>query len=349
MFAILLLWSSLKKAAPEINSAPSKEMTVYVKSFSMENENKGIEAYGVTEASNLVSLKSETQGVVEGIFAHDGAFLKKGVPIVQISLENRKFELARAEARVKQCVMDFKAAKALAQKSFQAAVQVSKTEADLRQAEAEEHAIKIDIERTKIKAPFDGLFVKTLVKPGDFVQPAAPIGQFVALDPLYVSTFISEKEYYQVNEGEQSEVLLSDGTKHMATVSYKSPVSQNKTHTFEVRFDISNPGHKIPAGLSAKVILPLKIENICSIPPAIITLNDEGIMGVKVVNAANQVEFVPVQILSHDIKGALVVGVNGNMQVITRGQDMVTEGQKVHAIMEKAASSTAQQEGTSDK
>jgi len=349
VFGILLLWSSFKKPTEETKPILSKEMLVYVKSFSNGNENKGIEVYGITEASKFVTLKAETQGVVENILALDGAFLKKGTPILQISIENRMFDLARAKARIKQSVMDFNAAKALAQKSFQAAVQVSKMEADLRQAEAEEHFITIDIERTKIKAPFDGLFVKAVLKPGEFVQPATPIGQFANLDPLYVTTFVSEKEYHQINVGDQSEVVLSDGTKHTAAVSYKSPTSLNKTHTFEVRFNMSNPGHKIPAGLSAKVILPLKMENVCSIPPAIITLNDEGDMGVKIVNASNQVEFIPVQIISHDVTGALVMGMSPDMKVIIRGQDLVTQGQHVHAITQGADSSAAQKEGQSNQ
>jgi multidrug efflux system membrane fusion protein len=349
VFGALLLWSSLKKPTEDVHSTPSKVMSVYVKSFSSGVENKGIEAYGITEASKVVTLKAQTQGVVENILASDGAFLKMGAPILQISIENRMFDLARAQARIKQSVMDFNAAKALAQKSFQAAVQVSKMEADLRQAEADEHAIAIDIERTKIKAPFDGLFIKALLKPGEFVQPATPIGQFADLDPLYVTTFICEKEYHQINVGDQSEVWLSDGTQHPAEVSYKSPTSHNKTHTFEVRFTMNNPGHKIPAGLSAKAILPLKIDNVCSMPSAIITLNDEGDMGVKIVNASNQVEFVPVQILSHDVKGVLVVGVSPDMKVIVTGQDLVTQGQEVTPITQEVDSPAVPEEGQSNQ
>ena len=67
--------------------------------------------------------------------------------------------------------------------------------------------------------------------------------------------------------------------------------------------------------------------------PAHLTLSDEGIVGVMVVEN-NTTRFTPVTILSNDTNGVWVAGLPAKVDVITVGQEYVKDGQTVVAVPE---------------
>jgi multidrug efflux system membrane fusion protein len=68
------------------------------------------------------------------------------------------------------------------------------------------------------------------------------------------------------------------------------------------------------------------------VSPAILTLTDDGKIGVKTVNAENIVEFHAVQIVGDGPDGVWLVGLPERARFITVGQDFVVTGQKVEPV-----------------
>ena len=66
------------------------------------------------------------------------------------------------------------------------------------------------------------------------------------------------------------------------------------------------------------------------LPQSVLTLNDDGVLGVSsVVDGA--VKFLPVTIASDTREGVWVLGLPLSVDVITVGQEYVTDGQAVDA------------------
>jgi multidrug efflux system membrane fusion protein len=65
------------------------------------------------------------------------------------------------------------------------------------------------------------------------------------------------------------------------------------------------------------------------ISPSILLLSDEGILGVRKVNAANVVEFLPISIIEDTEEGIWVSGIPNSTNLIVRGQGFVENGQTV--------------------
>ena len=69
------------------------------------------------------------------------------------------------------------------------------------------------------------------------------------------------------------------------------------------------------------------------ISPSVLSLNDVGQIGVKIVNAQNRVQFVPVTILSDTSDYMWILGLPDNVRLITVGQDFVSHGQTVRPVV----------------
>ena len=70
--------------------------------------------------------------------------------------------------------------------------------------------------------------------------------------------------------------------------------------------------------------------------PALLSLNDAGIIGVKIVDDQETARFVPVQILGDEIDGIWIAGLGERARLITVGHEFVKSGQKVRAVDEAA-------------
>ena len=66
------------------------------------------------------------------------------------------------------------------------------------------------------------------------------------------------------------------------------------------------------------------------ISPAILSLNDQGKLGVRTVTVDNRVEFKEINILEDTKSGMWVSGLGEDARIITLGQEYVFQGQTVN-------------------
>ena len=76
------------------------------------------------------------------------------------------------------------------------------------------------------------------------------------------------------------------------------------------------------------------------VPRSALTFSSQGDLGVRLVNAAGKVAFMPVKLVDDRQSDMWVKGLPNNARVIVQGQDFVREGQRVVAV-ETAANITA--------
>lgn len=80
--------------------------------------------------------------------------------------------------------------------------------------------------------------------------------------------------------------------------------------------------------MTAQMRVPTGSEFAHLISPASLVLNDEGVVGIRIVEN-DFVRFVPVNIVGEDPGGVWVGGAPERAQIITVGQEDVFEGQMV--------------------
>ncbi len=333
------------EGAMETASNPDHAALAQVRVRAVTAQDHAIELvlFGRTEAERKVEMKAETSGRVAARLTNKGETVIKGKAMIRLAMDDRQARLRKAEAVLKQHTIAFDAAQQLSKKQFRSKVKLAETEAELESARAGLAAIRLDIERTSIRAPFDGVADRMPVEIGDYVAVGDVVAQVVDLDPIIVVGEVSEVDVASIRLGAQADVRLSAGgrasggqanSRLRGEVRYISRVGAQATRTFRVEIAVANPGGRLTEGLTAEINLPLGRVRAHLTTPAVLTLSDAGVVGVKHLDADNIVRFSPVEIVADTPDGIWLTGLPERATIITVGQEFVLPGQTVIPVTE---------------
>ena len=326
-------------AGPDSGAAePGKPLRVRVRHSVAETRVKSLILTGQTEPSRRALLKAETAGRIVSVEAVEGAILKEGDIIVKLAMNDREARLEEAKALLKQRQIEHEAARKLSSKGFQTQIRLAETRSLMEAAEAQLRRIELDIEHTVIRAPFDGVLQDRLGEVGDYVGIGDPVAEVVDLDPLLAVAQLSERESAAVRPGGEGQARLVTGEVVDGRVRYVSVVGSAGTRTFRVELELENGDNRIPAGLTAEISLPVASVEAHGMSPAALTLDDEGVVGVKTVDVENVVRFFPVDLVDGGADGVWIGGLPKEVTIITVGQEFVLPGQTVVPVSEDAQS-----------
>ena len=292
--------------------------------------------FGRTEASRYVTLKAETSGLITNIGAERGTRVQAGDVVASIDLRERKARLAETNALVTQRSVEFEAARKLAEKGYRSETKRAEAKALLDAARAAAEQMKIDIEHTAIRAPFDGVLNEREVELGDFVDIGDTVGTIVDLDPIVVVGQVSERDITKIEVGDPGAARLVTGEAVTGTVRYVSAVADPVTRTFAVELEVANPDLRVVEGLTCELRLPVDEVMAHVVPSSVLTLADDGALGLKLVDAENRVKFVPVRIIGDSHEGVWLAGLPDEVTLITVGQEFVDDGQRIEPVAESA-------------
>lgn len=290
---------------------------------------------GSTEAVRKVDVRAETFGRVVELNAKKGGSVESGEVLVRLSPEERPAMLEEARALYEQRRIEYEAARKLSKKGFRAETQLAASKADLEAADAAVKRAKVALENIVIRAPFDGFVDERMVEIGDFIDKSDPIVKVVDLDPILIVTQVNERSIKQLSVGKPGYARLITGDEVEGRIRFVSAVADPQTRTFRVEIEVPNQDRKVPDGLSADVRLPLEEISAHLVSPAILTLTDEGDVGVKVVDENNVVTFIPASIVANDASGVWLSGLPETITLITVGQEFVRDGQEVLPVDEE--------------
>lgn len=182
----------------------------------------------------------------------------------------------------------------------------------------------------KIVAPFSGYLETLRVEEGDFLNTGSVCAALIDPDPMLVVADIAEKDIAQVQLGSKASAKLISGRYISGEVTFIASSADKNTRTFRVEISVDNKDRTIRDGVSAEIYIKGKEEPAHKISPAILSLNDQGKLGVRTVTSDNRVEFKEINILEDTNSGMWVSGLDEDARIITLGQEYVFQGQTVN-------------------
>ena len=288
--------------------------------------------HGRTVADRTVDLRAETFGVVDDVLVERGATVTAGTPLVRLNVNEREARLAEADAVLDQRQIEFDAAAELNTRGFRSETDLAAARAALDAARAERHLAEIELSRTTIRAPFDGVVDDRMVEVGDYVDVGDAIARLVDLDPIRVIGQVAERHLGQVRPGTVGNVRLVDNRVVEGVVSFIGTIANETTRTYPVELEIENPDGSLIQGITAELRLPISQIEAHFLSPAVLTLSDDGLVGVRAVNGDGLVVFHAVAVVGGNADGVWVGGLPVSLDLIVVGQDFVQTGQPVEAV-----------------
>lgn len=307
---------------------------VRVRTQSAESITRTIVVNGKTAPARVVNLGAETDGRIEVVGADRGANVAAGGMIVRLDLRDREARLAQARATVKQREVEYEGRLKLESESYVSEAQLQEAIALLEAAKTELTRAQLDLDYMAVRAPFDGALQTRMVEIGDFVQRGDPVATFVDNRTIIVSANLSEFDARYVDVGDSASASLSTGEQVHGRIRYVAPVADEATRTFAVELEIDNTDGALRAGGTAELFIPAEVVNAHRVSPSLLTLDDAGNVGIKIINEAGAVEFIAADIALSSSDGVWIAGLPNTATIITVGQGFVTSGSVVEAVPE---------------
>ncbi len=316
---------------------PSGQKTrsnVRTRTQTAESVTRMVVVNGNTAPARIVEINAETDGRVESTGIERGERLDKGEVIVRLDERDRQARLAQASATVKQRELEFEARKELKNQSYVSEAQLQEAAAMLEAARTELTRAELDVEYMTVRAPFDGILQDRLVEIGDYVKTGDPVAIFVDDHKIVISANISEFDADQVAIGNPGSARLAAGQIVEGLIRYVAPVADESTRTFRVELEVDNTEGTYRGGISAELIIPTETVYAHKISPSVLTLDDEGNLGIKTVDDAGRVTFHYADIAMSSSDGVWITGLPHSASIITVGHGFVNVGAYVDAIPE---------------
>lgn len=270
-------------------------------------------------------------------------------------LPEAEARLAEAEASLSAAEIDANAADRLSEQGFASTTRAAAAAATLRAAEASIRSAQSGVEaaaagilaadaavdraeeeltRLEVRAPFEGLLESDTAELGSLLQPGSPCATVIQLDPMKIVGFVPESEVGRVTLGAVAGARLATGDEVEGVVTFLSRSADPDTRTFRVEIAVENAGLTIRDGQSADILIETEGTPSHLLPASALTLNDEGILGVRVA-VDGMAQFMPVRMLRDTARGVLLADLPDQVDVITIGQEFVTDGTPVEVTLEE--------------
>ncbi len=223
-------------------------------------EDAAIESKDAAQAE-FDSALSDYQRMLTTSAADSIILVRSRVAVAQATLDNARESLLALQTgdQSLQVVAAQKAAEA-------AASMVKQAEAGLEQAKQALNMAQLQLDRTTITSPVDGVVLTRNVEVGDLAVAGGTVMRVANLDTLDLVVYLPEDQYGQVNLDDEVYITVDSfaGETFEGTIVYISDEAEftpknvqtesgRKSTVYAVKIQVLNPDHKLKPGMPADV------------------------------------------------------------------------------------------------
>ncbi|QRR02144.1 efflux RND transporter periplasmic adaptor subunit [Dyadobacter sandarakinus] len=241
-------------------------VNVYVvRRESIENQ---IFAAGTVLPNEEVNLMSEISGRLVKLDIREGASVRKGQLIAKINDRELRAQLQKVaynqdlsqkiEARQKKLLN----VEAINLEEYDV------TSNNIRLLDAEKEVIEAQLEKTEIRAPFDGRIGLKYISEGAYMAPGTPIVTIVQSNPVKIDFTVPEKYTPNMRIGNVVKFSLDgDPSTYHARILAVDPKVDENLRTLKVRAIAQNPYSRFVPGMFVKVLADLDADKAAMMIP----------------------------------------------------------------------------------
>jgi multidrug resistance efflux pump len=218
------------------------------------------EAYD-SALADLETAQRDYERALTTAAAEEIAESRAKVAVASARVENSQDLVDRYQTRA--LSLDVEAAQAAV---AQAEAVLAQAKAGKNQAAAALSLLEIQIKKSNVTAPADGVVIFSSIQPGELVGPGSIVMSIAKLDTVELTVYIPEDVYGRIKLEQNVEVMVDSypGKVYNGTVVYISDqaeftprnvqtVEGRKATVYAVKVQIPNPNHELKPGMPADV------------------------------------------------------------------------------------------------
>lgn len=233
---------------------------------------------GTVEAARTVKIYNQEAGQITALSVHPGDRVSAEDVLITIDDTLIAAEYAKADASYELARLDYQRIKRLRPGKLTSEDEVAKARTALAQAKAERSLLKTRLERTRIKAPFDGIISERLIEQGDIVPLYSHILTLYDPGSLLVKISISEIILNSIDENSAVTIRVDSlGNKLLnGRVLRKYPLADENTRQSVIEVELVAPPATIYPGQLARVSIKGQTPSLLALPLAVIRHDTQG-------------------------------------------------------------------------
>ncbi|MDR1032110.1 MAG: efflux RND transporter periplasmic adaptor subunit [Holosporales bacterium] len=285
---------------------------------------------GTLRASNDCTIKSEVDGRISRILFEEGRKVNEGDVLLEVDSAAMRIHMREISAQLTLAKAEYKRAQDLASKEFLSKSELDKKYAEVMILESKLAAVKEELSKYKVRAPFAGVVGLREISVGDYVTKSKEMLRIVSDQDIRVDFKVPEMIVAGMEIG-QTVYIKIDGVhgEFPAEVLAINPEADQMSHSFVVRAVMQYQNEDMRPGLFVRVSVPNTTSSEAILVPesAISRVGDNDVVFRVVDGMAIK---TPVTIgIRQSGEVEILTGINADDVVITAGHMRVRDGSTV--------------------
>ncbi len=343
--AVLLSWAFAASAQPPAGGA--RATPVEVETVATRPVDYRLSATGSLEADEI-RISCEVSGVAREVLFEEGDAVKAGQVLATVDPERHALLAARAKAAWERSAAQAREAESaltrrhkLREKDpgwvadeeiLQYEARLAEARAAAREAELSWEIARQDEERSRIRAPLDGVIERRLVMAGHHIQAGSPVASVVDRARLRLRFRLGEAEVARLAPGRavSFRTRAFPGRVFDGTVFHIGARTDPATRTVECVARVGNPDALLTAGQFAEIEIGISSrEEAIAVPESALLPTDKGYVAFVADGKTARERAVTLGLHLADGAVEIVSGLAAGERVVTRGAKFLKDGMPI--------------------
>jgi membrane fusion protein, multidrug efflux system len=281
-----------------------------------------------------VVVRPEIAGRIAEFKFDEGQRVKKGDPLVLLDDTVWRAAVEQAQAALWLAQSNYARAVDLLNRKAGTTKARDEAMAELRADQASLELAKARLDKTVLKAPFDGVVGLRKASVGDFIDVGKDIVNLEQIDPLKVDFRVAEVYVGAVKPGQNLQLGVDAfaGDRFDGEVYAIDPLIDESGRSILLRARLPNQDGRLRPGMFARISLVLnEREDAIQVPEQALVPQGQDQFVFKVVDG--KAAFTKVKVgIRRDGMAEIVEGLSPGDQVVTAGQLKIRDGAPVKAV-----------------
>jgi len=223
---------------------------------------------GTIEPDESVDISSEIAGKVEKIHFAEGKPVRKDDLLLKIVDDDLQAQLNKTQYQYELALQKEQRRQRLLDKGGLSQEEYDESLTELNTLKAEIERLNVEIAKTEIHAPFDGVIGFRYVSVGSYLNPGSQIANLVKVNPVKIAFSIPEKFSTNVERGQKITFTVEGiNQTFTGTIYAKDPSIDPATRTQLMKAKASNSQGSLLPGAFARIDVPLsEFDNTLVVP-----------------------------------------------------------------------------------
>jgi membrane fusion protein (multidrug efflux system) len=320
---------------------------------------------GSIEPERRADLRAEVPAVVIAVLKENGEPVRRGDLLVRLddtairdSLNSASASASAASQAFDQAERQYQRMTKLRETGVVSAQQLEDVEIQRNSAQSEREAARSrmvtarqQLERTEVRAPFDGIVSDRKVSAGDTAQVGKELVKVIDPKSMRFEGFVSADSIGEVKNGQRVTFRIHGFAERLfdGTIARVNPAANTTTRQVEVLVEfVDRAQQPAVAGLYAEGRVETNVTNALTLPASSIVRDGENTFAWQVKNG--KLHKVKVNLGARDARSgefALVAGVNAGDSVLRYPTSALKDGQRAETGNPAKAATVVAKDGAS--